>query len=442
MALIVCTICVTQCNCPGPYEPPFEEDGGTDVGPPDAPSPGDGAAADVRSDGDAGEAQWIALTGAPPTCDVEIAADARAAAPVLEFETCPDRAGCRQLVLAWPADSAGRRFAIDETSGYADDARGYFAFGRPDPANAAAGFRWLVVADDAGALRAIIRHRGADDPECALGHVAIGEGRVAVELLMGDLSSWILGGDLDDLGGTLRAVAHVDATVMGAAYVTSVRVGTDVIAVQTSSYELFRIRWDGEVRRVDRGGRGVDANHPSVVGSAVVFDNVDVGNHVLIADAGSEPVDLVPSPEAGAEPSVHNRTDGRSLAWLTGINRVGGSPTEFERAELWASPFASDAASMRPIRLAMMSSGGIHGYVYGGFGHAAVIDGDFTVIRLFRIADKREATLRAPPGLIWSGFVAYVGSREALIAAGPDDRTGRGRHQTAVQFIAVAALDL
>ena len=436
---------MTQCTCPG--DPvPWYEDGGADSSRPDT---GDAShdtgdtlhtGRDTGPARDAGQPTWIPLPGLSPRCG-EMAVDPSAVHPPLQFEPCPGRTGCRQLVLDWEPNRDGARFIVNDDTGYHDGARGIFVFKRPDPALATSASLkawWTLVATDAGEVLAVFRHTDITSGGCFFGRVVVGEGHFAVEVALGDLSSRLFGGELSAPAATLRHVALFDPAALGTGWISFLRVGAEHMALNTTAYHGFRVGWDGNIQRIERGGIPVDASPPSVVGRAIIFDSWEARNGILVSDAGGPPLDLVPPPAPGAEPSVHSRTDGRTLAWFTGFNRVGGSALFFERVELWASPFAPRAADLRPVRLSAMRNSGVHSSVLGGYGHAAAMDDDAAVIHFFRVADGHQTELRAPAGLKWSGWVSYIGPREVLLSAGTTAAFGG---QIAVQFIDFAALE-
>jgi len=429
-----------QCNCPGPGKlPPW--DAGTD-GVPDDTGHDTGPARDAGRDAgaarDAGPVTWLALPGLSERCGM-MAVEPAAVHPPLSFEPCPDRPACRQLVADWESNDDGARFVSYTDTGYHDGERGIFVFAKPDPSTADRRAWWTVIATDAGEVLAVVRHRVPDDRVCFLAKVVVGEGRFVIEVVLPDLSSRILGGELSTPAATLREVARYDPAAYGDGWISYLRVGAEQMAFNTTGYRGYRVGWDGSVRRMDRAdGTWVDTNHPSVVGSTIVFDDEQASNHILVSEAGGPPVDLVPPPAPGAQPSVHYRTDGRTLAWLTGFDSVGLSSLLFERVELWASPFAARAEDLAPVRIAQMRNPGVHAAIIGGWGHAAVEDDDAAMIRFFRVADAHETELRAPEGTTWTGFVSYIGPREVMVSAGT--RLAYSG-QSAVMFIDHTALE-
>jgi len=424
-----------QCNCPGPGKlPPW--DGGTDGVPADA---GRDAPAARDAGRDAGPVTWIALPGLSERCGM-MAVEPAAVHPPLSFEPCPDRPACRQLVADWEPNDNGYRVSASSLSGYHDGERGHFVMGRPDPMSEVR--HWSIVATDGGEIILVVRMPNLDTvgSGCLFAETVIGEGHYAMRVLMPDRSERIFGGELTAPAATLREVARYDPRAYGDGWISYLRVGAEQMAFNTTSYRGYRVGWDGSIRRIDRAdGTWVDTNHPSVAGSAIVFDDEQARNHILVSEAGGPPVDLVPPPAPGAEPSVHYRTDGRTLAWLTGFDRIGGGPFYYERVELWASPFAARAEELSPVRLAVMRNPGVHAAVLGGWGHAAVIDDDAAVIRFFRVSDGHETELRAPEGTTWDGFVSFIGPREVMVSAG-DMLAYRSGH-SAVMFIDHTALE-
>lgn len=438
LALLFAAFCGCRCPEDRPYPPRDTGPRVRDVGPRDA-GPRDAGPPDTGPPRDSGATAWIQLPGGAAGCEIEMATNPRTLVPPLRFEPCPDKPACRQLVAAWPPNGAGQRImmGVGET-GYHDGDIGYFVFGRPRDGVRDPDLYWQLIASDAGDIVAVFAGRRGSEP-CTLAAIDIGEGHFALEVLSTrDLSAWILGGELRDPIGSIREIAYLDSTILAGASINYVRVGAQQIVVENTGYHIYRVGWDGTVRRVERGGSPVDANHPNVVGTSIVFEHFGMQNEILISDSGGEPVPLVLPPEPGAEPSVIDRTDGRTLAWKVGYD---GGPLRFARVELWASPWATRPDDLRPIRLAEMSQPIANAGVLGAFGHAAAFDGDPTIIRLFRATDGRETTLRAPPGLVWNGFVSFIGPREVLAAAGPDDGNPSGPHQTAVQLIDYTALE-
>lgn len=435
-ALVLALVALPTCNCPGDDVPPWDEDGGVDAGPepPDATAPVD-TGTDGASRGDAGSGEWLVMPGVPERCAALMARDPSALQPPLEFEPCPDRDDCRQLVMDWSADEFGRAAILGfDQAGWHDGSRGYFVVRRPDPDPSASGGYWTILAADDGEIIALWSHRFWRDssPHCYLGRVVVGEGRYVVTVINEHRDErWVLGGEIREPVVTARAVARLSLDV------NIIRAGRDHIAVETSAYHAYRLRWDGTMSRIDdASGDAVDADGPSPVGTATVFAHVGVPNAIMASVEGSVPEPLVPSPAEGAEPSMNGNTDGGTLAWLTGFDRVGSSPLFFDRVELWASPYAERMEDLSPVRLGVMGNTGIHNAIWAGHVHAAVIDDDPTVVRFFRVADGFETALRAPPGLRWSGEIPYIGPREVLLGAGTQPT-----HQSVIQLVDYTALE-
>ena len=437
-ALVALLLLLPTCNCPA-YDvlPPLDGAVDGDADPSDrAPPPDTGR--DSSTARDAGSGEWLVMPGVPEGCAARMARDPAALHPPLAFEACPDKDDCRQLVMDWAADEHGRVaiLGFDQT-GWHDGTRGYFVFRRSAPDTTAPGAYWTILAADDGEVIALWSHRFPRDSAtfCYLGRVVVGEGRYVVEVFNENTHEhWIVGGELTDPVGTVRLAGVLSDL---GADVNIMRAGRDHIALQTTGYQVFRLGWDGTVRRIeDSFGVPPDADGPTPVGRATVFNHSGVSNKIMISLDGAPPEDLVPAPEPAAEPSIHATMDGQTLAWLTGITRSGGSPLGFEAVELWTSPFAPSTEDLRPTRLARMNNPGIHPNIWAGHGHVAVVDDDATVIRFFRAVDAFETALRAPSGLFWSGEVPYIGPREVVLGAGTQPTS-----QTAIQFVDYTALE-
>ena len=443
-ALLAALLLLPMChlNCPASDEglPPPVDGGADDAGgEPDA-TPAQDARGD-RGTADAGSGEWLVMPGVPEGCAARMARDPAALHPPLSFEPCPDKPGCRQLVMDWVADEYGRVaiLGFDQT-GWHDGTRGYVVFRRPAPDVTTPGAYWTILAADDGEIVALWSHRFPRDDAtfCYLGRVVVGEGRYVVDVFNENTyERWIVGGELADPVGTVRLAGVLSEL---GADVNFVRAGRDHIAVQTTAYQVFRLGWDGAVRRIeDASGTPPDADAPTPVGAATVFNSWAASNRILISLGGAPPEELVPPPEPAAEPSIHATMDGQTLAWLTGITRRGGSPIRFEAVELWASPYAERMEDLSPVRLGTMNHRSVHGALWAGSGHAAVMDADSegeTVIRLFRVSDGFETVLRPPPGLLWTGEIPYIGPREVVLGAGTQPRA-----QTAIQFVDHTALE-
>lgn len=369
-----------------------------------------------------------------------MAREPSAVLPPLRFEPCPDRSACRQLVLDWEENSEGARLVMEFTgTGYHDGERGYFVFRRPDPIVSRDPWTWwTVTATDAGAIVSVIRHVFPEDGRgCYLGIVVVGEGRYLIEVKPGDdFTSILLGGELAAPADTLQRIVHLDPSLYGGGFINYLSVGREHIAAETTQHRPLRLGWDGAVQLIDGG---MSADSPDVVGASILFDSFGTTDQILVSDAGARFLELVPPPGPGAEPVTHHRTDGATLAWAVGFNRMSADdPFVFDRVELWAAPFASTATELRPARVGALRNTRAPGYIMGGRGHAAVIDDDPAVIRFFRIADGHETPLRAPPGLQWTSFVSFIGPREVLAGAG---RGAAVFGESAVQLIDYTALE-
>jgi len=396
-----------------------DADGGSSDAEPDA----DGAdAEDAREDG--GRADWIRLPGVPERCDSWLARDASELVEPLRFEACPDRAGCRQLVTDWYPDPelAIRINGIATASGFHDGRRGHFFFARPGTD----GRPWWVVADDTGAILALLRSH-ADEPRwCGIGGLAIGEGHLGIQV-KGSTDpehpvAWSLGADLAEPAGTVRLLAYHGPDLTPGEFAQFLRVGRGGLFYEVTGELLFHVGWDGSLTRIeDESGQPVHGYPGSIVDHDMVFGSTDCcKNRIVASTRGEPPRVLVDPPDPVSEASEIGQTDGRTIAWLQGEQRIGGSPSMFERVDLYAASYAREASGIEPRLLATMENPGIHYALTAGFGHVAVVDDDATVIRFFRVSDGHETELHAPSGLVWTGFVVYIGPREVLVAAGPD----------------------
>lgn len=429
---LACGALVTQCTCEGACEsdrtlpPPHDagQDAGLDAGSRDAGTR-DANVRDAGLDAGPGDGIWRVIPGVPPACEAAVAIDPTAVLAALAFEPCPDRTACRQLVVDWPARRDGWTFGVG--SAYHDGTRGYFLLNHPDP-EAPDSRMWRIVATDEGAVIALFR--GRQGPRgCKMYAGAIGEGKIVIALV--DTSSdtspfWFVGADF----AAPAASAHLVATVILPAVsgVQALRVGAEQIVYRADwASTLYRLGWDGTVRRIDDAtGARIDGFPGDVLGHDFVFDRQGPGRTaVVISTDGAPPRVLVDPADPDSEAVIHNRTDGRTIAWLQGYRRVGGSWLTYERVDLYASDYAASAAEIRPVLLAPMASPNIQRSVLAGFGHTVVSDS--SMMRFFRLADRHETVLAPPPGELWTGFVRYIGPREVMLVAGtlrPDiDRT-------------------
>lgn len=426
---LACGVLAMQCTCestcrsnrPLPHD--AGQDAGLDAGSRDAGAR-DASVRDAGNDAGTDDGVWMAIPGVPPECEAAVAIDPAAVLGALAFEPCPDRTACRQLVVDWPAARDGWTFGLG--SAYHDGTRGYFLLNHPDP-EAPDGRMWRIVATDDGAVVALFRAREGTRG-CVAYTGAIGEGKIVLAFHALDSGGpyWFAGADF----AAAAASAHLVATVPlpAGSVVQALRVGAQQIFYRADRESaLYHLGWDGAVGRIDDAtGARIDGFPGSVIGHDFVFDRQGPGRTAIVISTDAAPPRVLVDPaDPDSEAVLHNRTDGRTIAWLQGYRRVGGSWLTYERVDLYASDFATSAADIRPILLATMAGPNIHPSVIAGFGHAVVSDS--SMMRFFRLADRHETVLAPPPGELWTGFVRYVGPRELMLVAGtlrPDvDRT-------------------
>ncbi len=395
-----------QCTCPGPPFPPPPDAGPLDGSAHDANShdagPRDGGPHDAGPQDaghDAGpwtDGVWMGLPGVPRDCEAAVAIDPMAIVPRLSFEACPDRpTGCRQLVVDWePRYSSAPElngWLLGVPSAYSDGSSILFELSRPDPE--APGTRVEhIFSDDGGHVLAVFRAQGAIASNiCSLFGLAIGEGRFVSSYMGASATNppfWFVGGELSAPAESARLMA----TVQLGALPQELVVGAEQAVFEVAGADtLYRIGWDGSVRRIDNADGTPAMGYPgSVVGHDFIFDGYGVRSQIRIATDGAPPRVLIDPTDPDSEATVHRRTDGRTIGWFQGWRRVGGSPYTYERVDIYGADYATNAVDIHPVLLGTKVNADVHRSIVAGFGHVAIIDDDASVIRFFRVADQRE----------------------------------------------------
>ena len=111
-------------------------------------------------------------------------------------------------------------------------------------------------------------------------------------------------------------------------------------------------------------------------------------------------------------------TDGRTLVWYQGWTQR--DILKYERLELWAAPYTTSAAELRPRRVVEVQGSVMHTALRVGFGYAVALAGEGERAVVYDLESGATAELLSPPGTEWR--TTFVGPEE--VAPG---RRGRSR---------------
>ena len=401
-------------------------DSGADVGA-DAPA-ADALDADASSDAPAarwdtgpGALAWSPVPGAP-TGFLEMATPALVAATTWAIEPCPDRAGCRR-VLAPPGST---KFFVERGHGAHDGARGLVAI--VHASDTISTDEWIV--DDHG--RSVSGFRGPQvRPEgepCWQGEYDVSATSFALSVAGPDPSPTVTQELFrSPLGSVPTRVTDLDAPSGGTAFAQEIRVDTGRVAAWMSSQVVQAVEVDGSISTI--ADIGSSCNVLDVVGDAI-FVLCAPRLPTVYAQLPGGPLEVL------LDPTIGNNgldSDGTTMAWLR-YRLVDGGGT----VELWTSPHAVHAADVHERLVAHVPVGsmGYPNVLRVGFGYVAVLE-QLDVIGVYRLADGARATLQAPTGEHWRGFVHYVGPTEIAASSGP---TTALTNYTGLMFVRIDSL--
>lgn len=427
----------TVVTCCGPDEPAVDgRDSGTDAARADAGSDAAVRDAGQRRDGghDAGreEPVWIPVTGLPEGCDISMAEDPEALLGALTFEPCPDLDGCRQLVVNWDSRERPRFLTVAMNARFTTD-ESYFGFVRGEDY----GFRWFVVAGADGRVHAALRTPVGDPSarfSCWLSRMAVGARRaaVSVQVTMGGgvgpssigLLRW------DATSATYETLAVLPPSFLGPTnFVQEIEIGDDFVAAYVPlRYDIVRVGFDGSARWVTHADGSSVPGLKTAAGEALFYSMFPSGASIMVADADDVEGRALWTPGDAHVGGI--AADGTDLVWAQMYEQTDAY--RYNRVELWTSPFALDAADLRPRRVATVDSMFLP-WIQAAGGHAATIEAEDR-LSVYSLATGRIGVLHPPSGTAWGqNSVAYLSASE--IAVAPQRLATRTPEASTLRFV-------
>jgi len=413
----------TACTCAGSESGDAGVDAGSDAGPEDlgSDSPRDTGLVDSGIDAWALDGGWSPVPGAPTGC-LEIASPELVAATTWAIERCPDRAGCRRI----PAPAGSTTFFVERAHGAQDGARGLVAI--VHSSDEISTEEWIV--DDQG--RTISGFRGPQiRPEgepCWQGEYDVSATSFALLTAGPDPSPTVTQGLFRGaIGSVPGRVTDLDAPSGGRAFAQEIRIDTGRVGAWMSSQVVQAVEVDGSISTI--ADIGASCSLLDVVGDAI-FVLCAPRLPTVYAQLPGGPLEVL------LDPTIGNNgldSDGTTMAWLR-YRLVDGGGT----VELWTSPHAVHAADVQERMVASVPVSSM-GYPYElrvGFGYAAVLEQP-DVIGVYRLSDGARATLQAPAGEQWRGFVHWIGPTEIAASSGPPTAL---TNYTALIFVRIDSL--
>lgn len=422
--LLTSASCLSACGCGGTGR----SDAGADGGDADARA-ADADVSDVRevemdmASADAGSSPWYRPEGLPEACEVRATHDASAMRSV-SYESCADREGCRALITA-DLVHRGETLTVGWTDSYVATTPAWFAVSLRGPASQTE----IVVVSDQGRAGLSLRVP-VTASRCRLSTLAIAGERVAV--LVADQSGVesipnVVSCPLPPEAGRCRVIDRWGADELHGNFSQNLFAATTHIAVHTvPAQTVWRVEWDGGGHTLIAGWdvQRVLGEPSAVAADATFYTLFDLPRNTIGVSVGGTPTlpagrSLISDPEFDA---MLPMADGRDLVWYQGYGRR--DVNDFERIELWASPFATTREAVAPRRLAATPRRSASLDARLGYGRVAHREGD--VIAVYELSDGARHEIRAPEGEVWSGGILYLGPEEIAVASGlPDSRAQR-----------------
>jgi hypothetical protein len=364
-------------------------DGGTDAHRPGDSGPVDGGPAD---------AAWIRVEGLPPECDVRLAANPEDIVPPLEAGPCDGvSVGCRRVRFR-PSPTGVVQVGV--VAGRWDEAAstGWFFWAW----SAASAPRLAMVSDHLGNTRVVLQ---LDASGCRSSGYGVGDGRVALAL---DDPTLVIAGRIDRPGEMAVVGSLPLSEIPALVYIQTVAVSERAIGLNnTGSAIAWRLGWDGAYRRLFTVMSGSVEPISDIHEDSIFATEISgVRNRVWVSDEAGDrllvdPVDA----EAGML-----RTDGRTLAWQQGYERV--DITGYSRLELWASPYATDALELLPRRIAVLEHDSLTNFDM--YGNHAVAASTRTRAVVYPLDGGPPRVIAAPAGHEW-GDIVFAGPEEVAM---------------------------
>ncbi len=347
------------------------------------------AGRDAAGDDAGPPSAWRLLPGLPDGCVVEYTTEPTELEP-FERGPCGDRAGCERIAPSWEWGRVEMR--VDGGVMNADPPA--FFFSRDGPLGHWE--KWLVTED--GTARVGVR---GDLDHCypaPFGASTVAFGFSIREPEADFNHAWVFGGPLSF--ATVANYGRLSDLVSGSSVFDDVRVGSARLAVESAPlHTIVDVPFEGDARMIADGTDGGQTYVAAVVNETVFYNVYGARHHIRAATAGERGRVLVDPPDAEA---IRVMADGTDLAWIQAYGRI--EHYEFERLELWASPYAERAEDLVPRRVATLASTASNPPVTLGAGHVAIVEYDAgtrqEVVRVVRLADGARAD-------ITSAFVGF-----------------------------------
>ncbi len=341
---------------------------------------------DAAGDDGGPPSAWQLLPGLPDGCVVEYTTEPTELEP-FERAPCADRPGCELLMPSWEWGRVEMR--VDGGVMNADPPA--FFFSRDGPLGHWE--KWLVTED--GTARVGVR---GDLDHCY--PAPFGASTVASGVSVREPSEdreynhhWVFEGSLAE--GPSTNHGRLSDLVPGTSGFDDIVVGRSRLAVESAPlHTILDVPFEGEARMIADGTDGGETYVAAIVNDTVFYDVYGGRHHIRAATAGERGRVLIDPPDAEA---IRVMTDGTDLAWIQAYGRV--EHYEFERLELWASPYAERAEDLVPRRVAPLTSTVPYPPATLGAGYVAIRESAITLIRL---SDGARANIPRVVGV--SGF--------------------------------------
>ena len=357
---------------------------------------------------DAGAPGWTAIEGLPEECVIEIADNPDGAWPPMDFEPCPgDSEECRQLVVDWDGEPPLR---VRSAVGYHDGERGVLLASRITRDD----FRLNGVLADDGRAIAVVRSP-AETTQCNASAFDIREGKFAFVVFRAE-DPWpvpIVAGNISNAAESARVLVSLTQEHTFTSFPSEIFVGNGGVVPQINPVQdLWFIDWDGALTRV--AGFTPENRLASALmmhGDAVFYSSIgNVDDDARVAVGHSLGQSLVPAGDHDGTGGM--ATDGRTLVWYQGWTQR--DILKYERLELWAAPYTTSAAELRPRRVAEADGLFMHTNLRVGFGYAVALAGDGERAVVYDLESGAKAELLSPPGTGW--VTTFVGPEEVALA--------------------------
>jgi len=227
---------------------------------------------------------------------------------------------------------------------------------------------------------------------------------------------WVFGGQLNEEEASIRNFGRLTDLVPGRSTFSTIRTGADIIGVESSPlHVIVNVPLSGAepslVADSSDGGQDLLA---AAVGNTLFYDTYGLPHHIRASNDGERGQPLITPADAQA---IRVLTDGTDIAWIQAYGAI--SDFEFERLELWSSPFATRAEDLVPRRVANLSFTNPYPDAGIGSGHVAIEEWDpvegRTDLMVYRLADGARAKIPAFRG---NGFSAVAYISPELLAVG------------------------